>query len=701
MKKTLGSLLILLTCICAFAKEALAPQPPVAKKVPKELTIHGDTRIDNYYWMKERNNPEVKAYLEAENKYADSIMLPTVAFQEKLYKEMISHLKETDESAPVRDGNYYYYNRTEQGKQYSIYCRKKGTLTAPEEVILDVNEVAKNEPFAGLGAFKVSPDGNLLTYSVDPNGYREYILRIKDLRTGKMLPDKVEKVSYSVVWANDNKTIFYSTIDAAKRPYRINRHVLGTKEDSMAYEDKDETYYVSASATRDRKYIFLVSSATNITEYSYIAADHPEQKPTVIIPRQSDHEYSVDHRNGLFYILTNLNAKNFRLVQAPVESPLQDHWKELVPYRKEVMLEEIDLFENHCILSEREGGLEQLDVLDLRTNKSHRIETPDPVYSISVASNPEFKTKILRFNYESMVLPWSDYDYDMDTRKRTLVKQWEVPNYNPVEYTSERFFVTASDGAKVPVSMVYKKGVEKNGSAPLLLEGYGAYGAPYSVNFSSSRLVLLNRGMIYALAHIRGGGDLGREWYEQGRMLHKKNTFTDFIAVAQYLVDQKYTSKDRLVATGGSAGGLLMGAITNMRPDLFEAIVNYVPFVDAVTTMLDPTIPLTVPEFTEWGDPKIKEQYDYIKSYSPYDNIAAKDYPAILVRTSFWDSQVQYWEPAKYVAKLRATKTDKNVLLLKTQMTAAGHGGRAGRYNSLRDEAFDDAFILTQVGITN
>lgn len=700
MKRSLSFLVVLFTCLCAFAKEASQPQPPVAPKIPHEITTHGDTRQDPYYWLRERENPKVKEYLQAENNYADAMMAYTKPFQDNLYKEMLSHIKETDLTVPYREGAYFYYARTEQGKQYSIFCRKKGSLDAPEEVLLDWNELAKGLPFLGIGTILVSNDGNLLAYSTDTSGYREFTLQIKDLRTGKILPDKVEKVSYSVVWSNDNKTLFYSTVDHAKRPYRILRHVLGSQKDELVYEDLDEQYYVGVGGTRDNQYILVQSGSSTTSEVWYIPSDRPAEKPTVILPREIDHEYSVDHRDGLFYILTNKDAKNFRLVQAPVKSPQPEHWKEVVPYSKDVTLESADLFQNYCVISERIGGLENINILDLRTGQSHRIEVPEPVYSIYLNANPEFKTDVVRFGYESLVSPTSVYDYDMNTRKRTLLKQREVPGYDPSKYASERFFATASDGARVPVSVVYKKGVPLDGSAPFLLEGYGAYGAPYSVGFSSGRLVLLDRGMIYGLAHIRGGGDMGREWYDQGKMLNKKNTFTDFIAAAEYLVANKYTSADRLAATGGSAGGLLMGAITNMRPDLFKVILTYVPFVDAVTTMLDPTIPLVVPEYLEWGNPNIKEQYIYMKSYSPYDNVAAKNYPAILVRTSFWDSQVPYWEPAKYVAKLRAMKTDKNILLLKTEIEAGGHGGKSGRYDSLHDDAFDYAFLLTQVGIT-
>lgn len=700
MKRSLSFLLVLFTCLCAFAKEASQPQPPVAPKIPHEITVHGDTRQDPYYWLRERDNPKVKEYLQAENSYADALMAYTKSFQDNLYKEMLSHIQETDLSVPYREGEYFYYSRTEKGKQYSIFCRKKGSLDAPEEVLLDWNELAKGLPFLDIGTALVSNDGNLLAYSTDTSGYREFTLQIKDLRTGKILPDKIEKVSYSVVWADDNKTIFYSRVDHAKRPYRIMRHVLGSQKDELVYEDLDEHYYVGVGGTRDNKYILVRSGATTTSEVSYIPSDRPAEKPTVILPREADHEYSVDHRDGLFYILTNKNAKNFRLVQAPVKSPQPEHWKEVIPYNKDVMLEDVDLFQNYCVISEREGGLEYLDILDLRNGQSHRIEAPEPVYSIYLNANPEFKTDVLRFGYESLVSPSSVYDYDMNTKKRTLLKQRKVPGYDPSQYTSGRFFATASDGAKVPVSVVYKKGVPLDGSAPFLLEGYGAYGAPYSVGFSSGRLVLLDRGMIYGIAQIRGGGDMGREWYEQGKMLNKKNTFNDFIAVAEYLVTNKYTSADRLAATGGSAGGLLMGAITNMRPDLFKVILTYVPFVDAVTTMLDPTIPLVVPEYLEWGNPNIKDQYIYMKSYSPYDNVSAKNYPAILVRTSFWDSQVPYWEPAKYVAKLRAMKTDKNILLLKTEIETGGHGGKSGRYDSLHEDAFDYAFLLTQLGVT-
>jgi oligopeptidase B len=698
MRKNLSILFLLFCCLYASAKEM--PQPPVAQKIPHEMTAHGDTRMDPYYWLRERENPQVKAYLEAENTYANAMMAYTKPLQDTLYKEMVGHIQETDLSVSYREGDYFYYSRTEQGKQYSIFCRKKGSLDAKEEIVMDFNELAKGLPYLGTGNYEVSDDGNLFAYAIDTSGYREFTVYVKNLRTGNLLPDKIEKVSYSLTWASDNKTLFYSTIDAAKRPYRIFSHVLGSPKDELVYEDKNEAYYVSAYRTRDKKYLLINSSATNTSECSYVPSDQPNNKAVVVLPREENHEYSVDHRDGLFYILTNKDAKNFRLVTAPVKSPQPQNWKEILPARKDVMLEGVDLFENYGVVTERENALDYLKVMDFRTGESHRIETADPVFSIYGSANPEYKTDNFRFTYESMVSPSTIYDYDMKTRKRTLLKQRVVPNYDSSLYTSDRFFATASDGAKVPVSIVYKKGVALDGSAPFLLEGYGSYGASYPVGFSSGRLVLLDRGMIYGIAHIRGGGDMGRDWYDQGKMLNKKNTFTDFISVAEYLVSKKYTSADRLVATGGSAGGLLMGAITNMRPDLFKAIVTYVPFVDVITTMSDPTIPLVVPEYTEWGNPSNKEQYVYMKSYSPYDNIAPKNYPAILVRTSFWDSQVPYWEPAKYVAKLRATKTDHNILLLKTEIEAGGHGGKSGRYDSLHEDAFDYAFILEQVGIT-
>lgn len=701
MKKILPIFTLIFAFLYSATAKETAPQPPVAKKIPKTMSIHGDTRVDDYYWMRERENPEVKAYLTAENAYTDAMMKPTVPLQEKLYKEILSHVKETDMSVPYREGDYFYYSRTEQGKQYSIMCRKKGNLDAPEEIVMDVNKLAEGKPFMSVALRDVSPDGNLMAYSTDTTGFRDFTLHILNLQTGTEFPEKVERVS-SFAWAADNRTFFYTTTDPAKRPFKIFRHVLGTDQHELLFEEKDEMYRVFTYLTNDQRYIFLGSASSETTEYKYLHAEKPLEVPQMVLARENKHEYHPAIYKGSFYILTNKDAKNFRIVTAPLDDPSPKNWKDFIPHNKAVYLEDMDFFMNHIVISERENGLTWIRVIDNRNGNSHRIEMAEPVFTSYVGVNLVFNTNILRFGYQSFVTPSSVYDYNMDTREKTLLKRYEVPGgFDSANYVSERIYAIAKDGVKVPVSLVYRKGLKKDGTAPLLLDGYGAYGASNDIYFDPERLVLLDRGMIYADAHIRGGGELGKDWYEQGRLMNKKNTFTDYIAVAEHLIAEKYTSKNGLVATGGSAGGLLMGAVTNMRPDLFKAVVNYVPYVDVINTMLDPTIPLVVPEYPEWGNPNEKDAYFYMKSYSPYDNISKQDYPAILVRTSFYDSQVMYWEPAKYVARLRANKTDKNVLLFKVALEAGGHGGQSGRYDNMREDAFDYAFILTQVGITN
>ncbi len=674
-----------------------AAKPPLARTIPKKDTLHGDTRVDDYYWLREKTNPAVTAYLEAENAYTAAVMKPTEPLQLALYKEMRGRIKEADLSVPYRLGDYWYYMRTRQGEQYPIYCRKKGNLEAEETILLDLNALAQGQPFLGLGAFTVSDDGNLLAYSTDVTGFREYTLHVKDLRSGKLLADRIARVN-SVVWAGDNQTLFYVTSDAAKRPYRLYRHRLGSTDDKLIYEEKDELYRVFAWRSRDRAYLFAESSSSLTTEVRYLPSGKPTEDWRVVLPRRTGHEYHVDHRDGLFYIRTNQDAKNFRLVTAPVADPRPSNWKELIPHRPNVLLSGVDLFVHHCVTAEREDGLPQLTVRDLRTGASQRIEFPEPVYTVFGDTNPEFQTTVFRFHYQSLVTPEAVLEYDLERHKRKLLKETEVlGGYDPARYTSERIFATATDGTRIPISLVYKKGSERNGRQPLLLYGYGAYGFSLPVMFSSARLSLLDRGVIFAQAHIRGGSEMGQFWHDQGKMLAKRNTFTDFIAAADYLVAQKYTSRDRLAVMGRSAGGLLIGAVLNLRPDLCKAAVLEVPFVDAINTMLDASLPLTVGEYLEWGNPNVKAEYEYIKSYCPYTNIAARDYPAILVKTSFNDSQVMYWEPAKYVAKLRALKTDKNPLLLQTNM-AAGHGGASGRYDALRETAFTYAFLLSELG---
>ena len=684
----------------AFSQtEPAKPAPPVAKKVAKVDELHGDRRVDDYFWLREKTNPEVTAYLEAENDYTNTVMKPTEAFQEKLYQEMLGRIRQTDLSVPYRLGGYFYYTRTEEGKQYPIYCRKKGSLDAAEQVILDVNALAQGEKFMSVGQFRVSDDGKLLAFSTDNTGFRQYTLRVKNLETGELLPDRIEK-TVSVAWASDNQTIFYTVEDTAKRPHRLYRHKLGAKEDDLLYEEKDEMFRIFAYRTRSRAYIILLSGSLTASEARYLPADQPAGEWKLIAARSKDHEYDLDHHGDLFYIRTNDTGRNFRLVTAPVSDPRRENWKELLPHRADVMLEGVEMFAKYMVLGERKDGLPQFRVTRLADGETFYVPFPEPAYAAFPAQNPEFDQVKLRYNYQSMVTPSSVYDFDMEKRSEQLLKQTEVlGGYDSKQYASERIYATAADGTKIPISIVYHRGLKKDGSAPLMLYAYGSYGAPMSPTFSSNRLSLLDRGFVYAIAHIRGGGEMGKAWHDNGRMMNKRNTFTDFIASAEFLIAQKFTSKERLVISGGSAGGLLMGAVTNMRPDLFKIVVSYVPFVDVLNTMLDGSLPLTAGEWEEWGDPHKKADYDYMRTYCPYTNIAKKAYPTILVRTSLNDSQVMYWEPAKYVAKLRAHKTDANPLLFRINMVA-GHGGRSGRYEALRDAAFDYAFILTQLGIT-
>ncbi len=678
-----------------------APQPPMAEKKTKTTNIHGVTIVDDYFWLREKTNPAVMSHLKAEEAYTDTVMKPTAPLQEKLYNEMLSHIKQTDTNVPYRYGNYFYYSRTVEGKQYPIFCRRKGSTEAAEEILLDVNELAKGQQFMSVGDFIPSDDGNLLAYSTDNTGYRQYLLQIKDLRTGQLLSERIERVT-SVVWANDNKTIFYVTEDpVTKRSDKFFRHALGTEKNVLVYDEKDELFDIGVNRSLDKAVIFLHAFSKTSTEARFLRAADPNGTLKVILPREKEHEYDVDYRNDLFYIRTNKGAKNFRVVTAPISDPAEKNWKEFVAHKPAVKVEGVTLFANHAVLSEWENGLQQLEVLDFKTNKRQRIKFPEPVYAAFVSSNREFDTNIVRYSYNSLVTPNSVFDYDMNTGKSTLLKETEVPGgFDRNNYKSERVFATASDGTKIPMSMVYRKGVKLDGSAPLLLYGYGSYGYSVPPTFSSTRLSLLDRGVIFVIGHIRGGSELGEEWRQAGRMMTKMNTFTDFIACAETLINMKYTSKDRLVIEGGSAGGLLMGVVSNLRPDLFKAVVSHVPFVDVLNTMLDASLPLTTSEYIEWGNPNEKAAFDYMKTYSPYDNIAKKDYPAMLVKVSVNDSQVPYWEGAKLVAKLRTMKTDKNPLLLKVNF-GAGHGGASGRYDALRESAFDYAFMLWQMGVAN
>ena len=708
----LRTTILLVALVCAAAAvwtertmnaQEQPPKPPVAKKVPKTTQIHGYTVTDDYAWLadKTKTDKDMLAYLKAETDYAEAMMSGTKGFQDSLYKEMLARIKETDENVPYKNGEYFYYSRTEQGKQYPIFCRKKGSLTAAEEVTIDMNEMAKGHNYFSIGAYNISDSGNLLAFSTDTTGFRQYDLFVKDLTTGK-ISDKIAERVNMVAWATDNKTVFYVTEDATtKRTDKLFRHVLGSGKHDLLYEEKDELYRIFAGRTRSKGYIVLGIASSTTSEMRYLPADNPTAELKLLLPRKEMHEYYLDHIGDRFYIRTNDKGKNFRLVTAAVSDPRQENWKELIPHRKEVMLEDVDCFAGHYLVHERENGIPKVGITDLKSGKSHYIEYPEPVYVTSAGPNMEFTATTYRFNYESFITPGSVFDYDVNTRKRELKKQEPVlGGYDMKLYKSERFYATAADGTKVPISIVYRKDLKLDGKRPMLLEAYGSYGYPYDVDFSSQRLSLLDRGVIYANAHIRGGGDLGKEWHDQGKMMAKKNTFTDFNACAEHLVKTKYTSSDRLVITGGSAGGLLMGAVTNMRPDLFKAVVSYVPFVDVMNTMLDASLPLTVGEYLEWGNPNEKAAYDYMRSYSPYENIEAKAYPTMLVRTSLNDSQVMYWEPAKYVARLRSLKTDKNLLLFKVKLEPGGHGGASGRYDRLKDTAFDYAFILGQFGIT-
>jgi len=684
----------------AFAEPAMtAPTPPATVKKPHVTKIHGDTLVDNYFWLREKSNPDVIAHLEAENAYAAAMTADTQPLQQKLYGEMLGHVKQTDANVPYLLGGYYYYSRTEEGKQYPIYARKKGSLDAAEEITLDLNELAKGLKFLSLGAYRVSDDGNLLAYSTDTTGYRQYTLVIKDLRTGALLPEKIERVD-TVMWATDNKTIFYVTEDAVtKRSDSFYRHVLGTPANDLVFHEPDELYDIGAFRTRDRAFIVVESQSKTTSEVRYLPAAKPDEALRIVVPRAVDHKYFLDHRGDLFYIRTNDHAKNYRLVTAPDSAPEMKNWKEIIPARADVKLDDFDLFKDHMAVSELKGGSQTIRTIDLKSGQSTPIAFPEPVYSVFLDTNPEFDTTTLRYRYQSLVTPSSVFDYDMATHASTLKKRFEVPNYDASQFASERIYATAADGTKVPVSLVYKKPLVRDGKRPMLLYAYGSYGSPTWPTFNSNRLTLLDRGVIYAIAHIRGGGELGEPWREAGRMMVKRNTFTDFTDVAENLVKAKYTSSDRLVIQGGSAGGLLMGAVVNMRPQLFKAVVAQVPFVDVINTMLDASLPLTTSEYLEWGNPNIKKEYDYIKTYSPYDNIAAKAYPAMLVKVSLNDSQVPYWEGTKFVAKLREMKTDSNPLLLKVNM-GAGHGGSSGRYDALRETAADQAFMLKQMGIS-
>jgi len=688
----------------------LPPTPPLAKRVPKVDIVHGEKRQDDYFWLRQKDHPDVLSHLRAENAYTDQVMKPTEVFQEALYAELLGRIKEDDQSVPYRRGAWLYYSRMEKGKQYAIHCRKRAPEAA-EEILLDLNALVEGHAFIDLGAFQVSDDGGRLAYTIDVTGFREYTLYVKDLVTGEVLPDRVEKVS-TVAWSADDAVLFYVTEDHAKRAHRLWRHRLGAQADDLLYEETDELFRLWVWRARSREFLFVSSRSFTSNETRYLPAGRPDGVWQVLQPRERDHEYDVEHwgpttggpqsplehRGGLFYIRTNGDGfRNFRLVTAPVSSPGKAHWRELIAHREDVMLDDLDAFAEFLVVHEREDGLLRLRVMAHGEATGHYVAFPEPAYDVGDEANAEFVTDAYRFRYQSMVTPATVYDYDVRARRLVVLKQQEVlGGYDPSHYRAERIHATASDGTRVPISLVRPVDAPRDGTRAMVLAGYGAYGFPYPVNFSSHRLSLLDRGIGVAVAHIRGGGDLGKRWHDAGRMLAKRNTFTDFIAAADHLVAEGYAARERLVIEGGSAGGLLIGAVLNLRPDVAGAAILRVPFVDVINTMLDESLPLTVGEFEEWGNPKVAEQYAYMTSYCPYTNLAARAYPTILVRTSYNDSQVMYWEPAKWVAKLRTLNTGDKPLLFKIDLDA-GHGGPSGRYDLLREIAFDYTFILRTV----
>ena len=677
------------------------PTPPIATIRPHEMTMHGHTRTDNYYWLNERENPEVLAYLEAENAYADACLKHTEPLQEQLFKEITGRIKQDDNSVPIKIRDYYHYTRYEEGKEYPLYCRKLHSLDAEEEIILDCNQLAEGHAFFDIGEVSLSEDDRLLAYSVDTVSRRIYTVYVKDLETGKLIGEPVEGTSGNVVWASDNATLFYGVKDESLRPFKIMRHRLGTSpdEDVPVFEETDETFVCYISKTKSRKYLIISSESTLSSESRILESDQPEGAFRVFQERQPDMLYGIDHYGNHFYIQTNADgAKNYKIMRTPIAQTSKAHWEEIIAHREKVMIEGFTIFSKYFVIEEREGGLVKIRVRTWDGNADYYIDFGEPAYTAGVGANPDFDAVTLRYAYTSMTTPSSVFEFDMEKRTKTLLKQQEiVGGYNPSDYVTERLMAPSHDGVLVPVSIVYKKGVVKNGDNPLVLYGYGSYGSSMDAYFSLARLSLLDRGFIWAIAHIRGGEEMGRQWYEDGKMLHKKNTFLDFIACAEYLIKEGYTSSEKLFAMGGSAGGLLMGAVANMRPDLWKGIIAQVPFVDVVTTMLDESIPLTTGEYDEWGNPNEKQYYDYMLSYSPYDNVEAKDYPAMLITTGLHDSQVQYWEPAKWTAKLRALKTDHNPLYLKTEMDY-GHGGASGRFEGYKEVALEYAFMLDVLG---
>ena len=699
-KQAIFTALLLAAASACIAQSA--PQPPVAKKVHAEKAINGSVLVDDYGWLRERNSPEVHQYLEAENSYAEAATASEKPLADKLYQETLAHIKQTDETVPYHKNGYWYYRRTIEGKQYPVLCRKKGSLDAPEEVMLDGNEMAKGEKFMSLGSAEVSDDSNLLAYTTDNVGFRQYKLHVKDLRTGTILPDTAERVD-SLAWAADNKTLLYSTEDATtKRSDLVHRHVLGTDtaSDPVVWNEKDERFDTGVARTRDGKYLLLQSESHITSEWKFVPANTPDAAWTVVEPRKENVRYSVDEGNGLFYLTVNDTDPANRLVTVPIESLGKAHWTELMAARHEVPIENVDVFNNFYVVSTRTKGLDVLSVFEGKTPASHDIAFPEPAYEASSAINPEFDTGTFRYGYQSPVTPPSTFAYDVKTRESKLLKEQEVPGYDKSRYVVERLWLPARDGVAVPTTVLYRKDLFRKGQNPLYVYGYGSYGITIDDDFTVSRLPLLDRGVVTAVAHIRGGGELGEAWHDAGKMMTKRNTFTDFIDSTQGLLKNGYGKPGDVGIEGASAGGLLMGAVTNMAPQgLFKVVLCEVPFVDVMNTMLDASLPLTVGEYEEWGNPNGKAAFDYMRTYSPYDNVEAKKYPAILVQTSFDDSQVMYWEPSKYVAKLRALKTDHEPLVFFINMHG-GHGGSSGRYDRVKESDRRYAFMLTELGIT-
>jgi oligopeptidase B len=679
---------------------SLVEGPPVARILPRVETLHGDVRVDEYFWLRDRNDPAVAAHLEAENAYTATQTGHTEGLRQRLYQEMLGRIKETDLSVPYFDRGWWYYTRTEQGKSYPLYCRRRGVLTSPEEVYLDQNKRAAGHAFHELGGMDVSPDGHLLLFLEDTSAFREYTLYVKDLGTGEIV-DRIPNVWNGTAWADDNRTFFYTRADAAKRGNTVWRHTIGDSPalDLRVFEEDNVLYSVTLTRSRSGKYIFIASDGFTSSECRVVPTNDLTAAPRVIAPRREHVEYLVDHADGMFLIYTNDGAVNFRIVQAPEHDPSPAKWTDWLPARDGVFVEGLDVFRNHVVVHERSEGLKRIRVMELQGGRAHYVTFPEQAYALFPGLNPDFETEVFRFTYSSLVTPNSVYDYNLGTRERELKKRQEIPSgFDPERYRVERLMVPARDGADVPVSLLIPRGAALDGSSPLLLHGYGAYGTNIEPAFNSAVLSLVDRGFIYAIAHVRGGQEMGRAWYDNGKMLTKLNSFHDFIDAASELARRDYTRPDRLVASGVSAGGLLVGAVANMRPDLFRAIVAEVPFVDVISTMLDPSLPLTAQEWEQWGNPLIEADYRYMLRYSPYDNVAAQDYPWMLVTASLNDSQVMYWEPAKWVARLRARKTDTNPLYLRTSMTG-GHTGASGRYDRLREIAFRYAFLLDSVGL--